>query len=91
MHLQTTTIVRSRGQLTVPRLIRNKVNWVTPGSVVTVAQVKADEIVIKPHSGSKNKADWNKLWRSIDLARSHKGTYSGSLSEFIAADRESRR
>lgn len=88
MQLQTTAIVRDRFQLTIPDLIRVGVNWVTPGSVVTVAQVKADEIVIKPHIANK-RIDWDKLWKNIRLARSHQGAYQGSLSDFIVSDRES--
>lgn len=90
MQLQTTAIVRDRFQLTIPDLVRVGADWVTPGSVVTVAQVKTDEIVIRPHTVSK-KINWNKLWKNIELARSHKGMYLGSLSEFIVADRKNRR
>lgn len=89
--IQTTSIVRQRGQLTIPGSIRKGANWITPGSVVTVAQVKTDEIIIKPHSTSQGKVYWNKLWRNIDLSRSHKGKYQGRLSKFIAEDRETRR
>ena len=91
MQLQTTTIVRNRGQLTIPESIRDRLEWTAPGSVVTVAQVGVDKIIIKPHAADKKRVDWNKLWRNIELARSHKGTYAGSLSRFIAADRDSRR
>ena len=91
MQLQSTSIVRDRGQLTIPDLIRVRSDWVSPGSVVTIVQVRADEIVIRPHVANKNEFDWNRLWRNIELARSHKGTYLGSLSEFIVADREDRR
>jgi len=88
MQLQTTAIVRDRFQLTIPDLVRAGADWVTPGSVVTVVQVKVDEIVIKPHTSVK-KTDWDKLWKNIHLARSHKGVYKDSLSDFIISDRES--
>ena len=88
MQLQTTSIIRDRGQLTIPDVIRGRADWVSTGSVVTVTQVKADEIVIKPHVAS-NKINWDKLWKNIELARSYEGSCSGSLSEFIVADRES--
>lgn len=87
MQLQTTAIVRDRFQLTIPDQIRLRMRWLAPGSVVTISQVKADEIVIKPHVSAGN-ADWNRIWRNIKLARSHIGTYKGSLSEYIASDRE---
>jgi len=89
--IQTKSIVRQRGQLTIPDSIRGTTSWVTPGSVVIITRVKADEIVIKPHKEETGVINWNKLWRNIELSRSHKGKYSGSLSEFIVRDREERR
>lgn len=89
--LLTTAIVRARGQLTIPDSIRGEIGWISPGSVVSLATVKSDEIVIRPHSSRVGAINWNKLWRNIELARSHKGTYQGSLSQFITEDRESRR
>jgi len=88
MQLQTTAIVRNRFQLTIPDLVRVGVDWVTPGSVVTVAQVKPDEIVIRPHLIQK-KTTVSDLWRRIRLVRSFKGKGKPiSLSEFIVKDRE---
>lgn len=89
MQLQTKSIIRDRGQLTIPDFIRGRIDWVSPGSVVTISQLKDDEIIIRPHVSNKNEFDWNKLWRNIELARSHRGTYKGSLSEFIVSDRDS--
>ncbi|MBI4066931.1 AbrB/MazE/SpoVT family DNA-binding domain-containing protein [Candidatus Gottesmanbacteria bacterium] len=89
--IQSTSIIRQRGQLTIPDGIREKVSWVAPGSVVTVTQMKPDEIIVRPYSAKKNKVDWDELWRKINLARSYKGKYKGSLSKFIAKDRETRR
>ncbi|MBI2010352.1 MAG: AbrB/MazE/SpoVT family DNA-binding domain-containing protein [Candidatus Chisholmbacteria bacterium] len=89
--LQTTSIVRQRGQLTIPDSIRGKVNWVAPGSVVTLAQTKADEIIIRPHTSSQTKINWEKLWLDIERVRSYKGKGGGNLAAFIAKDRESRK
>ncbi|KKQ43161.1 MAG: hypothetical protein US60_C0006G0005 [Microgenomates group bacterium GW2011_GWC1_37_8] len=89
--IQATSIIRQRGQLTIPDSIRGTTSWIAPGSAVIVARVKADEIVIKPHLGEPKVVNWNKLWRNIELSRSHKGKFHGSLSQFIAEDRESRR
>ena len=86
--IQTTSIIRQRGQLTIPDSIRNKADWVTPGSVVNVSQVKPDEIIIKPYSSSK-KVVWATLWKQIKRVRSFKGKGKKiSLSEFISRDRE---
>ena len=89
--IQATSIIRQRGQLTIPDSIRGTTNWVTVGSVVTIARVSPDQIVIKPHLGEVGTINWDKLWRNIELARSHKGKYLGSLSQFIIEDREGRR
>ena len=86
--LSTTAIIRQRGQLTIPDFIREITSWVAPGSVVSISRNKADEIVIKPHTKFENKVDWDKLWRDIQIARSFKGKYKGSLSEFIVKDRQ---
>ncbi len=89
MNLQTTAIIRDRGQLTIPELMRGKSRWIGPGSVVTLVQVKADEIVIKPYNPAKE-VDWDALWKRIKRVRSFKGRgESISLSEFIVKDRES--
>ena len=84
MRVQTTVVVRDRGQLTIPDKIRKSVNWINPSSVVTVTSDKPDEIIIQPYSPKK--VDWDKLWKMIKKSRSIKGK-RGNLSEFIAQDR----
>lgn len=87
--MKTVSIVRDRGQLTIPDSIRKVVNWVTPMSAVTISVMKPDEIVIKPHQPQK--IDWDKLWEQIRQVRAFKGNGQGNLSAFIAKDRETRR
>ena len=89
--IQTTSIIRDRGQLTIPDSIREIVDWVAPGSVVTIARMKPDEIVIRPHSKEAIKTNWDKLWMDIQRVRSYKGKGGGNLSAFIAKDRATRR
>ena len=87
MKLQTISIIRSRGQLTIPDSIRRIVSWVTPMSAVTVSVVKPDEIVIKPH---QTQVDWDKIWAGIRKARAIKGKGETlSAAEFINKDRKS--
>lgn len=82
--MKTVSIVRDRGQLTIPDSIRKVVSWISPQSAVTISVVKPDEIVIKPH---KKEYDWDKIWEGIRKARAIKGKGRGSLSKFIAEDR----
>ncbi len=85
--IQTTGIIRSRGQLTIPDLIRKNFGWLTPDSVVTVGIESSDAVVIRPYTPTKKRANWNKIWNLIKKCRSFKGS-GGSLSEFIVKDRE---
>lgn len=88
--MKTVSIVRERGQLTIPDSIRKLVSWVTPSSAVLISVVKPDEIIIKPHQYQKQ-VDWDKLWKQIKRVRAFKGKGRGNLSAFIMEDRQSRR
>lgn len=81
--MKAVSIIRQRGQLTIPDSIRKIVNWVTPSSAVFISVVKPDEIVIKPH---KKEYDWDKIWENVQKARAIKGK-RGNLSKFIVEDR----
>ncbi len=81
--MTTISIIRERGQLTIPDSIRKKVNWVRSQSPVAITVAKSDEIVIKPYQKQVN---WEKIWEGIRRARAIKGR-RGNLSKFIAEDR----
>lgn len=89
MKIKSTSIIRDRGQLTLPEKIRETLRWVRPSSVVTLSTEKPDEIIIRPYP--EKRVDWDQLWRDIARVRSYKGKGRGNLSEFIARDRVSRR
>ena len=42
--MNSTSIIRERGQLTIPKSIRRVINWVTPMSAVSISVTKPDEI-----------------------------------------------
>ena len=88
--MNNVSIIRDRGQLTIPDDIRNALSWVTPMSAVSISIVNPQEIVIRPYQQKKD-IDWDKLWVLIKRSRSFKGKSEGNLSAFIAKDRESRR
>lgn len=85
--MQTVSIIRDRGQLTIPESIRRVIPWVTPMSAVSISVVRADEIRITPHQKT---VDWDKLWALIKEVRAYKGKGGGNLSKFVSEDRESR-
>lgn len=84
--MKTISIVRERGQLTIPDSVRRLVNWVSPLSAVSISVVKPDEIVLKPH---QNHVDWDKIWESIKKSRAIHGKGKISGSAFLAKDRQS--
>ena len=86
--MNAVSIIRDRGQLTIPDSIRKTIGWVSPMSAVTISVVKPNEIVIRPH---QTQVDWDKLWARIRRVRAFKGKGQGNLSTFIVKDRESRR
>ena len=86
---QINVIIRQRGQLTLPDAIREKINWLTPGSVVTI-NAEANKVVLSPYSTPKT-VDWNKLWKDLKRVRAYRGKGRGNLSAFIDEDRQTRR
>lgn len=83
-----TSVIRNRGQLTIPDKVRESHVWASPNSVVTIISDKSNEITIKPRDfGTEKEIDWNRLWKMIELSRSFKGK-RGNLSKFIAEDRK---
>ena len=81
----TVSIIRNRGQLTIPDSIRALRSWASTNSAVTITSDHPDEIIIKPH---KKEYDWDKMWKLINKSRSFKGK-AGNLSQFIVEDRQS--
>ena len=86
--MKTISIIRDRGQLTIPDSVRRIVNWVAPLSAVSISVIKPDEIIIRPHQAQ---VDWDRLWAQIKRVRAFKGTGRGNLSSFIIQDRDARR
>ena len=79
----TVSIIRNRGQLTIPDSIRVLRQWASTNSAVTISSDRPDEIIIRPH---KKEYDWDKMWKLINKSRSFKGK-GGNLSKFISEDR----
>jgi len=85
--MKTISIVRDRGQLTIPDSIRRVVPWITPMSAVSISVIKPDEIIIKPH---KKEYDWDEIWEAVRKARAIKGKGKAiSAAEFLEKDRRS--
>lgn len=80
------TTIRQRGQLTIPRDLRDKFKWLSDGSVVAFLVSLGKEVKIVPYEGATGTLDWKSLWEKIKLARTFRGK-RGNLSEFIVQDR----
>ena len=80
------SIIRDRGQLTIPDSIRRVVSWITPMSAVSISVIKPDEIVIKPHQKQGN---WDQVWENIRKSRAISGRGNLSAADFLEQDRRS--
>ncbi len=85
--VQYTSIIRTKGHLTIPETIRRIAGWASPLSVVSLSLTHPDEIIITPHQAQKS-IDWDALWNDIHLARSFRGKNETKSSlELINQDR----
>ena len=84
--MKTVSIVRNRGQLTIPDSIRKVVTWINPMSAVTISLIKPDEITIKPH---QTQVDWDYIWENIRKSRAILSKNKISTVEFLEQDRTS--
>lgn len=84
--MKTVSIIRDRGQLTIPDSIRKIVNWISPMSAVSISVIKPDEIVIKPH---QKQVDWDQVWENIRKSRAISGKGNISTVDFLEQDRNS--
>lgn len=82
--MKVVSIVRNRGQLTIPDSIRQLVSWIAPLSAVTISVRRADEIVISPH---QKYVDWEKIWEDIKKSRAIKGRSNIRTVKFLELDR----
>lgn len=81
------SVIRQRGQLTIPNSIRRAVGWADSMTAVDISVVKPDEIIIKPH---KQSIDQDKIWEMIKKSRSFGiGKATSSAAEFLEKDRRS--
>ena len=82
--MNAVSIIRERGQLTIPDSIRKIVHWITPMSAVSISVVTPDEIILRPHSQTLDK---EKIWENIRKSRAIKGRNAVSALEIIENDR----
>lgn len=87
---QLVSTIRQRGQLTIPDRVRESRRWASDGSPVIIDYSDPEKIILQPYS-KKKEIDWDEFWQDIKRIRSYKGEYKGSLSKFIAWDRQTRR
>ena len=81
-----TVIIRDRYQLTIPESIRENLPWLTPGAAMHLSLVE-NKLIIKPYQ--EKMINWKKIWKVLELV-AKKGK-KVSLTDFVIADRSSRR
>lgn len=88
--LQTTAVIRQRGQLTIPDKIREALTWIRENTVAVIETTTNDAFIVKPYNLEKldTSERWKRAHEAIQLARSFKGR-RGNLSKFVVGDRKS--
>lgn len=89
MQIQTTAIIRDRGQLTIPEKIRKTLKWPTSNSIVLIKVTADDDILIRSYEKDIRKVDWDDIWKNIRKLRSFKIKNNLPASVLIAEDRNS--
>lgn len=85
--MKAISIIRGRGQLTIPDSIRKTVKWAGPMSAVSITVVKPNQIIIQPQHAY---IDWDDIWAGIKHARAISGKSRAiSAVEFLQKDRAS--
>ena len=84
--MQVTSIIRNRGQLTIPDSIRKFVGWADTMSAVTIMVNKQEEILIRPQVRAMDK---DKLWRRINEVRNLNAGEAFDVVKFLERDRQS--
>lgn len=85
--MKTVSIIRNRGQLTIPDNIRKVVTWAKPMSAVSISVLKPNEIIIRPEQVY---LDWDQIWAGVKKSRAIKSkSHSLSAAEFLEVDRAS--
>jgi len=79
------SIIRDRGQLTIPSQIRADLGWVGASMPVSIRTESPWRLVVEPHQ--KQVVNWSKLWENIHLSRQIKNV-GKKLSDFVVADRQ---
>lgn len=88
--IQKNIIVRERGQLTIPKKMREYLGWIKKNAVITISVPDEKTLLITPPDNTadqKKEVDWDKIWKNIELVRSFKGK-RGNLSRFVIKDRK---
>lgn len=86
--LRETTIIRQRGQLTIPDSFRDRLSWLRPKNVIFLESHADNRITLAPYR-SDEEVDWAGLKRKLSRVQAFRGR-GGNLSDFIRRDREQR-
>lgn len=86
--LRETTVIRQRGQLTIPDSFRDRLSWLRPKNVVSLESHFDNRITLAPYH-SDEEVDWKRWRRKLGRVQAFRGR-GGNLSDFISRDRRQR-
>lgn len=85
----SSSIIRQRGQLTLPESLRRRLDWLGEDKVVQIVLNADNKVVVTPYLPSQNNknTDWNGIWKTVNKFQKKRNTIS--LSDFVIRDRYS--
>lgn len=89
--MNNVSIIRQRGQLTIPDSIRKQATWARADAVVEVSLKNNNEILVRPHA-SKKAVDRQQLKANLSAVSDANAKFGRTidLTQFIIDDREHR-
>ena len=85
--MKTTSIVRDRGQLTIPDSVRESLSWLYPLAAVDITVCDEYTITLSPHA-HRHQSSWDECIQKIELAQTFPSHSSRSASDIINEDRK---
>lgn len=85
--MKSTSIIRERGQLTIPDTIRDSLTWLYPLSAVDITICDENTVMVSPHA-YKKQLTWSECIQKIELAQTFPSDSKVTSDAIISADRQ---
>lgn len=82
--MKTTSIIRDRGQLTIPDTVRDAVSWLHPLAAIDIFIDNDNQVILTPHA---QRDSWEASIKKFELAQTFTNKSTTSSTDIINQDR----